>query len=209
VSNTATLRCRCGKVEGRVTGAAPSAVNRIICYCDDCQAFAHHLGRADVLDASGGTDIVQVAPSALAFPAGAEHVAAIRLTPKGLYRWYASCCKTPIGNTSGPGLPFVGLLARGFDASADELDALFGKSRGGFLGKFAIGTPPEGSTRLNPRLIASAVGNIAYWRLSGKTWPHPFFDRSTRTPTRPVVTLSTAERDSLRPLCGPRPAATG
>lgn len=36
--------------------AAPATVNRVICHCDDCQAFAHHLRRADLLDAHGGPD---------------------------------------------------------------------------------------------------------------------------------------------------------
>jgi hypothetical protein len=205
VSTTVTLRCRCGKVEGHVTNASPRAVNRVVCYCDDCQAFLHHLGQADLMDGSGGTDIVQVAPAALAFPKGAEHIAGVRLTPKGLYRWYAACCKTPLGNTLGPGLPFVGLVARVFEPGAGGVD-LFGKPVGGILGKFAIGEPPAGSTGLNLRLIARALGNVARWRLSGKTWPHPFFDRATLAPARPVVTLSLAERDALRPLCGPRPA---
>jgi hypothetical protein len=47
---------------------------------------------------------------------------------------------------------------------------------------------------------------VAGWRFGGKTWPHPFFDSETRAPKRPVKTLSRAERDALRPLCGPLPA---
>ena len=43
------LHCRCGEVVGRVENAAPQKVNRVVCYCDDCQAFAHQLGRADLL----------------------------------------------------------------------------------------------------------------------------------------------------------------
>src|SRR5215204_4669214 len=105
MSPKAELRCRCGEVHGSVTNAAPGAVNRVVCYCDDCQAFLHHLGCAELLDASGGTDIVQVAPAALAFDRGAERIAGLRLTPKGLYRWYADCCKTPLGNTLTPALP--------------------------------------------------------------------------------------------------------
>jgi len=205
MSQNAELRCRCGQVEGSVAGASPKTTNRIVCYCDDCQAFAHHLGHAELLDQHGGTDIVQVAPAALAFSRGAEHIAGLRLTPKGLYRWYAGCCNTPLGNTAGPGLPFVGLIAGMFQGGG--LDDLVGKPIGGVLGKFAIGTPPEGSTRPNPRLIARALGNILRWRLTGKTWPHPFFDRETRAPSRPVTTLSPAERDALRKFCGPRPAA--
>ena len=41
------VRCRCGEVVGLVTNASPQKVNRVVCYCDDCQAFAHQLGRAD------------------------------------------------------------------------------------------------------------------------------------------------------------------
>src|SRR5262252_7536621 len=99
VMQTAELECRCGKVKGRVTGASPEAANRVVCYCDDCQAFLHYLGRADLLDPHGGSDIVQVAPSSLSFERGSEQVVGMRLSPKGMYRWYAACCKTPLGNT--------------------------------------------------------------------------------------------------------------
>jgi hypothetical protein len=199
---TVDLRCRCGEVEGRLENAAHETVNRIVCYCDDCQAFAHHLGRADLLDAHGGSDIVQVAPAALAYMRGADRIAAVRLRPKGLYRWYASCCKTPLGNTVGPAIPFVGIIARAF-RSPDEA---FGPPIGSILGKFAVGTPPPGSTRLNLRLLGGALRKIAGWKLAGQTWPHPFFDRATRGPRFPITVLSPEEREALRPLCGPRPA---
>jgi hypothetical protein len=197
------LHCRCGEVRGRVANASRRTVNRVICYCDDCQAFAHHLGRADLLDAHGGSDIVQVAPASLSFDRGADRIEGSRLSPKGLHRFYASCCKTPLGNAVGPAIPFVGIVAQAFDAP----DAAFGPPRGSIMGKFAVGTPPEGSTRLSPRLLAHALRLILGWKLSGKAWPHPFFDRATRAPSRPITTLSTAEREALRPLCGPRPAA--
>jgi hypothetical protein len=199
---TVDLRCRCGEVEGRLANAGGDTVNRIVCYCDDCQAFLHHLGRADLLDAHGGSDIVQVAPSALSYTRGADKIAAVRLKPKGLYRWYASCCKTPLGNTVGPGLPFIGIMAQAFDSP----DEVFGAPVGGVLGKFALGTPPPGSTGLNFRLIGRAVRKILEWKVNGHTWPHPFFDRATRAPRYPVTVLSPEQRDGLRPLCGPKPA---
>ena len=34
-----------------------------------------------------------------------------------------------------------------------------------------------------------------------------YFERSTRTPIHPVTVLSNAQREALRPLCGPRPSA--
>src|SRR6201988_2315539 len=90
------LRCRCGEVVGRVDNASPQKVNRVVCYCDDCQAFAHQLGRADLLNAQGGSDIIQVAPASLTFIKGQNRIAGVRLTPKGLFRWYTTCCNTPV-----------------------------------------------------------------------------------------------------------------
>jgi hypothetical protein len=207
MSRTHEVRCGCGEVRGRVIDASRDTVNRAICYCDDCQAFAHHLGRGDLLDARGGTDIVQVAPAALSFERGTERIAGLRLSPKGLYRWYASCCKTPLGNTVGTAIPFVGIVARAFDGEGGGADEVVGKPMGAILGKFAIGGPPPGSTGLNLPFFARAVGRILGWRLRGQAWPHPFFDRATGEPRYPLETISRSERDALRRLCGPRPIA--
>ena len=202
----AELRCRCGTVHGTVTNAGPDTVNRTVCYCDDCQAALHHLKRTDLLDAHGGTDVVQVAPAALRFDRGADRIACLRLTPKGLYRWYASCCNTPLGNTLGPAIPFVGIVVQAFDTGARGPDDVFGKPRGAVRGRFAIGTPPPDTDKGNLRLLLHAMRMVLGWKMRGQTWPHPFFDRATRAPVYPVTVLSTAERDALRPLCGPRPS---
>jgi hypothetical protein len=113
MSTLAELRCHCGELRGSVTDPSPRTVNRVVCYCDDCQAFAHQLGRADLLDARGGTDIVQVAPASLKFVQGQRRIVGLRLTSNGLFRWYASCCNTPVGNSLNPAIPFVGIIARG------------------------------------------------------------------------------------------------
>jgi hypothetical protein len=204
------LSCRCGEVHGWVKGVSPGKINRAICYCDDCQAFAHHLGRADLLDARGGTDIVQVAPRTVSFDKGVEHIVGLRLSPKGLHRWYASCCKTPLGNTMTPALPFVGIVAAVLRGAAQEQqrEQLFGKVRGAVLGRFAKGgAPPPGSTKPDLRMMAHVVRLLLGWKLSGKAWPHPFFDRTSGAPSRPVTVLTREERDALRPLCGPDPTS--
>jgi hypothetical protein len=203
MSKTAAFGCRCGAVAGRVSEASPQTASRVVCYCDDCQAYLHFLGRSDLQNAGGGSDVVQVAPATFDIERGVEHIRGVRLKPKGLFRWYAGCCNTPIGNTLRPGFPFVGSLARIFQ----NADDVFGPPRGAIFGQFAIGAPPPGSTRLNLRLIVRAVGLILGWRLGGKAWPHPCFDQGSRTPRYPVTTLSRAERDALRPHCGPHPAA--
>ena len=201
------LECRCKTIHGTVRGVSPKTVNRVVCYCDDCQAFLHHLGRADLLDVHGGTDIVQVAPGSYSLDRGFVAVASVWLTPKGLFRWYASCCQTPLGNTLTPSIPFIGIARELFRDTREtkERDAIFGKA-GTNAGKFAVGDPPGVSRNLDVLLVARMFKLIVGWKLRGKAWPNPFFDRETGAPRREPTTLTPAEREALRPLCGPRPA---
>src|SRR5262245_19575480 len=101
------LHCRCGTIKRSIND--PRSANHAICYCRDCQAFAHFLGREkDILDERVGSDIVQILPKNLAFTQGSEALACMRLTPQGMLRWYAGCCNTPIGNTlATPKLSFI------------------------------------------------------------------------------------------------------
>jgi hypothetical protein len=202
------LRCKCGEVRGRVTGVSPGAVNRVVCYCDDCQAYLHYLGRTDLLDAHGGSDIVQVAPASLTFHQGADRITGVRLTPKGLYRWYSACCKTPLGNHVGPGIPFVGIAGLASQVDSARREDVLGPATL-FHGKFAVGEPPAGSTRVSVRMIARFLRLALGWRFGGRGWPHPFLDRATGAPMRPLTVLTLDERARLRPLCGPRASAAG
>jgi hypothetical protein len=111
---------------------------------------------------------------------------AVRVPPESVFRSRRNQCSGASGKRTEP-------------------DDIFGKPVGAILGKYAIGTAPEGSTKLNLRLLARAVRMVLGWRLRGQTWPHPFFDRATRAPSRPLTTVSRTERDALRPLCGPHP----
>jgi len=199
----AELHCRCGEVRGRVAGPSPNRVNRVVCYCADCQAFLHHLGCADLLNEHGGTDIVQVAPASLSFGQGQERIVGVRLTPKGLYRWYASCCRTPVGNTVGPAVPFVGIVVAAFASETQRPDEIFGPPVGAIYGKYAVGPVAGVSSGLDPRLVVRALRMVFGWRVGGKTWPHPFFDQATRAPKFPFTTLLPTEREALRLLCGP------
>jgi hypothetical protein len=182
-------------------------VNRVVCYCDDCQAFAHYLGRADLLDGQGGTDIVQLAPASLRFVQGGHRIVGLRLTPNGLFRWHANCCNTPMGNTRSPAIPFVGIVVQAFNTGTQDADVVFGKPIGAIMGKYAIGTAPAGSKGIKLPLLLRAVRMVLGWRVSGQTWPHPFFKRDTREPIYPVSVLPPRQREALRRFCGPEPAA--
>ena len=49
------------------------------------------------------------------------------LSEKGVLRWYASCCRTPLGNTPrDPKLAYVGMVTSCFDAAPDRVDAALG-----------------------------------------------------------------------------------
>jgi hypothetical protein len=166
----------------------------VICYCDDCQAFAEYLQRAgDVLDARGGSDIVQTAPRYVDFAHGREHLACVRLTPKGVLRWYAACCRTPIGNTpANPKLAFVGLLHNCLGTPA-ELDERFGPPRMRVFTAFAKGEPKP------KRQIPIGAGAVLAWhlataRFAGAHRPSPFFDRSGHPIADPISVPKAAER---------------
>lgn len=201
------LRCRCGDVSGTLREVSPKTINRAVCYCDDCQAFLYWLDRADLLDRQGGTDLVQVAPSSVTLHRGQDRVRGMRLSPKGMFRFYASCCKTPLGNTVKPTvLPFIGVAVGAFP-KAEILDAAAGPPRARVLGKFAVGPNPDSSALKMAAMIAHVGGRILAWKLGGKAWPHPYFDRESGQPRPPLEILSREERDALRPKCGPRPIA--
>lgn len=196
------LRCNCGSVRGTATGIHPEDGNRIICLCDDCQAYLVHLGREELLDAHGGTDLFQMASGQIRITEGKEHVRCLRLSGKGLLRWYAGCCNTPIGNTlATPGLPFVGLVHAFMDHAAH------GKTRDEALGpvlvavqsKFAVnGTPPNAHPSAPLGYIARTARLFLTWKLRGKGKGSPFFDAETGAPSVAPVVLDADVREKLR-----------
>jgi hypothetical protein len=165
------------------------------------------LGRTDLLDPHGGTDIVQFPPASLAFQHGQMRIVGVRLTPKGLYRWYAGCCHTPLGNMVGPSIPFVGVVTEAFQVHGQAPNEVFGRPLRAIMGEFAVGEPPLGSRGIGAALMVRSIAKVLGWRLTGRAWPRPFLDRLTRKPIFPVTALSTDQREALCPLCGPKPTA--
>ena len=171
-----------------------------MCYCDDCQAYARFLARPGITDAWGGTDIFQVAPASVRITAGADALSCVRLSATGMYRWYCGTCKTPVGNTNGPRVPFVGLVHTFMDHAADgrARDAVLGKPVGYVRTKSAIGTPPApGRGSSVARLVGRSVRLLATWWLTGAGSPSPFFDDRTRAPRSPPRVLLPEERRAL------------
>jgi hypothetical protein len=191
------LRCQCGTIQGAV--ANPENGNHCVCYCRDCQAFAHFLGKADaVLDQRGGSEIIQVPPKNLTFSQGFEALACMRLTEKGLLRWYAACCNTPIGNTlMTPKISFVGLVHNCLESPGGQsLDDSFGAVRARVNTKGAKGDPkPE----------VGGQGAVIWWfitrvlkaRLNGDYKRNPLFNPDTGKPVVTPRVLSAEEHSSV------------
>lgn len=181
------LKCACGTVKGKASAISSKMGNRIICCCDDCQAFAQFLGQEEkVLDQYGGTDIFQIPVSFLKITEGKSEIACVRLSPKGMYRWYTKCCKTPIGNTFGAGGPFIGVIHNFMD-NAQTRDVDLGKSKGHVLTKFAKAPVPENlkgsSLSINFRMVAK----ILSWKLKGLNQPSEFFNQNGEPTCEPHV----------------------
>ncbi len=194
------IRCSCGEVRGAVRLGGGMSRNRVVCYCDDCQTWAWHLGRADLLDEHGGTDIVQCAPAQVTITAGADRLACYRLSPKGLLRWATTCCNTPFGNMlEGAGMPFVGLPAAVF---AEDGGAPPEPLHGRVQGRFAVGTPPDGTPdRMGAGLMARTLAFMIAGRLAGRHRPSPWRDAAGAPIAAPVV-LTREERAAAKAKIG-------
>ncbi len=178
------IQCQCGAVRGQL--AVAGASNRAICYCTDCRAFARYLGRAaDVLDERGGTEIVQVAQPRLRFTQGKDRIAAVRLGEKGLIRWYASCCKTPIGNTMADAKgSFIGMIHSSLDHA--RMDRDFGAAVAMVNTNTALGDPKPKQRGLFGA-IARFVWIVISTRISGKYKDSPLFDGSGSPIVAPTI----------------------
>jgi len=192
-----SLRCACGKITGTALDISPNAGCRLVCYCGDCQAFARFLGRLDIMDEWGGTDLFQFAPARLRL-SSSDTLSCLRLSEKGMYRWYCGECKTPLGNTLTPSVPFVGIIhsIMDFGGDASARDATLGKPIGYAGAEAASGALPA-ERRAKPwRAIARALRLVAKWWLTNAGSPSPFFDAS-RAPRATPRILTPDERRSL------------
>jgi hypothetical protein len=191
------LKCTCGTLKGIVS--QPERVNRVVCYCRDCQAFAHFLGRAgEILDARGGTDVIQTLPANVIFTEGQQVLACMRLTGKGLLRWYAKCCNTPIGNTLADfRISFIGLIHTCLQDANRSLDDSFGPVRMWSFTKSA-------NAPVKSRPVAMTAGILRFTsmvtraRISGAYRQTPLFSKDTGSPIAVPKILSLSELQTVR-----------
>jgi hypothetical protein len=188
------VQCKCGAVKGKLESIGTS--NRLICYCTDCRAFAHFLGKATfVLDEQGGTEIVQVAQQRVSFCQGEDLLSAVRLSENGMIRWYATCCGTPIGNTmASRKAAFIGLIHSCLDRQ--QMDKDFGADVAVLNTDTALGqTKPKqrGLLGILVRFIWIVVTN----RVTGQYRKSPLFNSSGLPRVTPKI-LRADELDKLK-----------
>ncbi|HEX6362932.1 MAG TPA: DUF6151 family protein [Albitalea sp.] len=188
------LRCLCGNVRGHVV--LPATTARAVCYCRDCRAFARYLERADILDAQGGTDIVATPPSHVRFEHGVDALACMSLSPRGLLRWYAGCCRTPIGNTPRDRRThYVGLVSACL--AAQPLEPSFGPARVRLNTASARG--PVRSSRVGTALaVLKIMAFVLPARFTGRHRDNPFFDATSGDPIKRPEVLALEEATRLK-----------
>lgn len=189
---TIAFHCRCGTLRGEIE---PRDVYvRATCYCRDCRAFARAIGREDVLDAEGGTDVVAMSPAGVRLTDGADRLACLSLSPRGLLRWHSRCCDTPIANTPrDPKMPYVGILGNCLQGYPDALDAAVGPSRIALNTKSALGQVSATPLRTFVGVMRIMRGVLAA-RLRGRHRDNPFFDAATSRPIVEPRVLTITER---------------
>lgn len=193
---THSILCSCGKIKGILN--RNEDVNRCVCYCADCQAFARFLKREnEILDEMGGTSIIQTIPANITFTEGIENLACMRLTANGLLRWYAACCHTPIGNTPpNPDISFIGLIHNCLSIERNSLDQSFGPIRMHVNTKYAIGEDKPKAVGLLSGTLR-VMGMMLKARLNGSYKHTPFFVLESGTP---IVTPKVLNDRELKDL---------
>ena len=194
------LRCRCGHLRGVAREIAPSAGFRFVCYCSDCQAFAHLLDRPDVLDAAGGTDIFQMAAGRVTLTVGTDALRCLTFSGKVL-RWYAECCRTLIANTAAtPRFPVVALIHSFMDHEADgrPRDEALGAPLCRIYERSAIRPlPPDAPPPASSGTFIRRSAKILGWWVRGLGRPNPFFAAGTNAPISTPHVLTPSKRAIL------------
>ena len=202
MSSTIKLKCCCGKVSGVATNISPETGNHIVCMCDDCQAFARFLENSEgVLDENGGTHLFQLTPNKIAIHSGREYLKCLQMGPKGLKRWYADCCKTPIANTVSLKISLVGLFTNFIDFGNTKIskNEVIGPIRYRVMGKYGQGELPKNTHHKFPLLlILKMAKTILIGRLQKKYVPNTFFDNKTGKSFSQEMILSKDEREKLK-----------
>lgn len=185
------ISCDCGSFKAELLAFPRNSPGRLACYCKDCQAYLNKIDREDVLDEFGGSEIIPVYPSELKILQGRESLKCYRLTEKGLYRWAAGCCNTPLVNTR-PGFPWAGIFHTAYkNSDPGSLDSL-GEIKSRIFGRDAKGQPPFNiSEKLGFQAMMTVMPFVIKGKMFKKSEGSEFFESDGRTPITTPEILNT------------------
>jgi hypothetical protein len=149
-------------------------------------------------------------PGRVKLTAGADSLRCLCLGDRGVFRWYAECCRTPIANTAGAGFPVIGVIHSFMDQKfldQDFMDHLAdGRSRDDVLGpplcriherSATSPLPPTAPGPLSFGLVARRAAKALGWWVRGLNRPSPFFDDHTNAPRSVPRVLTPSECAAL------------
>lgn len=179
--------CRCGNLRGEIERPEELRGLRIICMCKDCQKYAHTLGNTEnILDKNGGLEVVPVFPKLLKISSGNDYLKSLKLTAETkTFRWYASCCNSPLANSLSGKEGYIGLITQRLSPKDREsLGPVFARANG----ESGIPPIPEGTSKKFPvKWIFVTIYLIARGYLKGWKKPHPFFDENNKPFAEPEI----------------------
>lgn len=181
--------CTCGALAGQVAAEGVKSGTHLVCHCVDCRTAHLSLGQPD--PRPDGIALFQTTPDMITITQGAEHLRLMQLSPNGLYRWYAGCCNTSLGNSlRKPTLPFFGLVVDRI-AQPERIGRV--RCQGFLPSEAGKGPRHKGAFYMATRFASRLIGT----RLSGKWRSTPFFDVETGKPVISPVLIDPAERTRL------------
>lgn len=130
----------------------------------------------------------QTSQSQIKIDSGAQQIRCLRLTSKGLYRWYTDCCKTPIGNTLSSGFPFIGVIHNFMSIEGSRVTVL-GTVRAYVQTKHARGTPnyPNASEKFPIGITLRILRKMLVWKVRGMNKPSVFFAQNGKASVKPII----------------------
>ncbi len=176
------ISCDCGSFRANLISFPKNTPGRLVCYCRDCQVYAERLGRQDVLDGYGGTEVIPVYPKEIEILQGVDTLKCYRLTKNGTYRWATSCCNSPILNTRAE-FPWAGILHTAYTSSEPNALSTLGEIRSRINGQHALdGAPFKISEKIKFKDMLVVMPFIIKGKILQMHKGSPFFEADNVTP---------------------------
>jgi len=182
------IGCQCGQVSGKVILSSEKELNRLVCCCKDCQNFANKLNAENVLDEFGGTELLQVLPSSIQLEQGIDKLLCVKLSAKGLHRWYTVCCNTLVGNSISAKVPFFGIINSFVKLDNRGLDAIKPISIYLYARDALKPIPLKNSHSKMPiTLLGRALFKMLLSKIKGNGLPSPFYSENGYAIAKPII----------------------